>query len=237
MEFTFEGFLIGVLGVFPGFLSSWVCAVVSNEPDDLETEKWIGTSIVTSMLLNAFVAFVFVSFILPIELDTTTESFLTKVSELHINYLLCYGLALYVSAGALGVFQAYAPSVGGLLHRLRLTPVSPTPNVFCDTLEKKLYIRQMRERDDCKPDQIVPWIYLHRQELDVVGRLQLSSVKFDVDKPVEVFLSPVSVWTTSTYRELQDGMYMRVLPEDVVQILSAKAGSSLQDVIALLDQP
>jgi hypothetical protein len=231
VEFTLQGFLIAVLGILPGFVPSFVHTVLSNQSEELETERWLATCIIASMVLNAVVAMIFLVWVLPIPLDTDISAFIDALQKLPVNKLVLYGMSLYAVAALWGFFRALTPrlNLGELAHRWRLTPISPVQNVFCATLEAAFRTKE-NLRLHGKPEQIVPWLRLTRGNTTILGRLRRSSVKFDGDKPVEAFLSPIYTQTTreSAVIEPPDGLYLRIEASEAAEILSLSAAARPQ---------
>jgi Family of unknown function (DUF6338) len=226
MEFTLEGFFIATLGILPGFFLSLVKTIINPEGEKAKIEEWLATSILASLGLNLVVAALFVLFVIPIDLNKDVDHLVKQLQGQKLVVLLWYAGSLYLAALVLGVLSSLKADwrLGVLVYRWRLTPISPVPNVFNDTLEFA-FRRSANLRLRGRPEQMVPWIRLRRTKVVVVGRLRRSSVRFDVDKPVEVFLSPAYIFEDSTIRGtgLPNGVYLRVLATDVVEILSAPA--------------
>jgi hypothetical protein len=234
MEFSFESYLIALFGILPGFIPVLVRGLLSNDQEEMPLEKWVAISIITSMCFNAVVVTIFILFVLPIQLDTSTESFFAYLKDIKVVYLRDYGILLYALAVLWGVGTALKPKVlGTLVQRWRLTPISPIPNVFCDILERSFRTPKNLKLHG-KPDQQVPWISITRERITIVGRLQRSSVRFDLDKPIEIYVSPAGIFTSSkvTAVEPPGGLYLRVLPTDVVELLSAPASANLVEPAA-----
>lgn len=231
MEFTLQGFLIAVLGILPGFVPSFVHTALSNQSEELETERWLATSILASMLLNAVVAVIFVVWVLPIPLYTDINAFIDALQKLPVNQLVLYGGSLYAVAVLWGLLRVLTPRLtfGELAHRWRLTPISPVQNVFCATLNAAFRTRG-NLRLHGRPEQIVPWLRLTRGNTTILGRLRRSSVKFDGDKPIEAFLSPVYTQNPreTVTIEPPDGLYLRIEASEAVEVLSLSAGARPQ---------
>jgi hypothetical protein len=228
VQFTLQGFLIAVLGILPGFVPSFVHTALSNQSEQLETERWLATSIIASMVLNAVVAMVFLVWFLPIPLNTGIGAFIESLQKLPVNELILYGGSLYAVAALWGLFRALTPrlKVGDLAHRWRLTPISPVQNVFCATLEVVFRTRK-NLRLHGRPEQIVPWLRLTRGDTTILGRLRRSSVKFDGDKPIEAFLTPAYTQNAKETGVIEppDGLYLRIEASESVTILSMPAGA------------
>jgi hypothetical protein len=227
MEFTLEGFSIATLGILPGFFLSLVKTNINPEGETgVKIEEWLGTSILASFVLNLVVGLLFLLFVIPVNLHQNFESLVKQLNDQQFILLLWYGGALYLIALVLGIASSLKANwrPRALAYKWRLTPISPARNVFNDTLESMFDRRRnLRLRD--QPEQMVPWIRLRRTEVMVIGRLQKSSVRFEVDKPVEVFLCPAYIFEAITINGISspDGVYLRVLASDVVEILSAPA--------------
>jgi hypothetical protein len=231
VEFTLQGFLIAVLGILPGFVPSFVHTLISNQSEELETERWLATSIIASMVLNAVVAAVFLAWLLPIPLGTDISAFINALQKLPVSQLVLYGGSLYAVAVLWGLLRALTPrlNLGELAHRWRLTPISPVQNVFCASLEAAFRTKG-NLRLHGKPEQIVPWLRLTRGNTTILGRLRRSSVKFDGDKPIEAFLSPVYTQNPmeTVVIEPPDGLYLRIEASEAVELLSVSAGAQPQ---------
>jgi Family of unknown function (DUF6338) len=228
VEFTLQGFLIAALGILPGFVPSFIKTLLSNESEELETERWIATSIIASMVLNAIVATSFLVWLLPIPLSTDISKFIDELQKLPVKVLFLYGGSLYVAAALWGLVRALTPKlrIGALAYRWRLTPISPVQNVFCATLDV-MFRTEENLRLHGRPEQIVPWVRLTRNGTTIIGRLRRSSVKFDGDKPIEAFLSPAytSNTTEAAVIEPPDGLYLRIEASEAVAMLSMPAGA------------
>lgn len=227
MDFTIEGFFIAIVAILPGFFLAFTRSVVSNNLHDQEIEEWVATSIISSIILNAVIAIPFLLWIIGVSVDQDFEHLLKQLHSTHVALLIWYFVALYLAAFLLGVVSALRDdlNLSVLSYRWRLTPISPNANVFVHALESTFRSRQNLERRG-RPDQIVPWLRIARKGTIVVGRLRRSSVRFELDKPIEVYLSPAYVVQDNQRRSIDgahDGIHMRVLPTDVVEILSASA--------------
>lgn len=223
MGFTFQGFCVAILGILPGFFLLSIRTIVAPERNQVKLQEWIASSVLTSLVLNSLVMVPFIIFITRINLNANINAVTQALYAQKLWVLGLYIAVLYIIAlvgGLAGSLLAeWQPRV--LAHSWRLTPISPAPNVFSDTLA--ITFRSKKNRGlRGQPEQMVPWLRLERAKIVIVGRLQRSSVRFDVNQPVEVFLSPAFVFEPSAVRRVAspNGMYLRVLPEDIVEILS-----------------
>jgi hypothetical protein len=229
MDVSLEALIVGLFAVLPGFVSAAVRAVIAPA-DRSSTGEWVAGSVVASLSLNALVLIGF----LPaagFNLGQPVAGVAKTLGQVPVRLVVEYLVALYVLALGWGVVSGflaeYAPRA--LAHRLRLTPVSPTPNVFNDTIEKLVSTAENRKRRD-DPARPVPWLRVQREKTAVVGRLRRGSVDFEVDKPVEVFLSPAYrsgpegplPWPPLAGAE-QHGIYLRLLPNDIAEVFTARA--------------
>lgn len=239
MEFKPEDLLIAVFGILPGFVSSAIRQTFAPA-ESSSAGEWVARSMVASMTFNLVAAIIFSLCFLP-------EFFSGKVGEIDVSlrdmprwgvlvYLgVLYGLAIAWGAIA-GLNADLAPRL--LVYRLRLTPISPTSNVFNAVLERLVRTREnLRLRG--KPALLVPWLRVERADKVVIGRLTSGTVAFDLDKPIEVFLSPAVVLKDGSAVERETlandgrqlrGLYLRVRPEDVVEIFTARADWRFSDI-------
>ncbi len=231
MDVSLEGLVIGVFAVLPGFLAAAIRAVTAR-PQHVSTGDWLAGSVVASLVLNALVFGLFAIFSPVVELDrgigTLGDAFGGISGWLALEYLAAlYGAAIgwgFVS----GLAADYAPRA--LAYRLRLSPVAPAPNVFSDSIDRLVGSRDNR-RLAGQPAQQVPWLLIRREKATVLGRLRRGSVDFAVDEPFEVFLEPARVTCAPGAADAAAddpaaapaGVYMRILPEDVVEVLTAPA--------------
>jgi hypothetical protein len=240
MDINLEEWIVGVFAVLPGFVSAAIRSAIA--PGETSSAgEWLAGSIVTSLVFNAitFLAFVFATSLFPslladIHLGGHIKDIAVALGEVPGTTLLWYIAILYGWAVLWGIVSGllsshYAPR--RLAYRLRLTPVSPHPNVFNDVLEELIGTAANRLlRGD--PAQQVPWLRVQRGEMVIFGRLRTGSVDFAVDKPAEVFLSPAQLLTdaksvsrdrTNPYANHVQGLYLRLLPKDLVEILVERA--------------
>lgn len=221
MEFTLEGLVLAIVAILPGFVRTAARQVIAPETER-DTADWVAGSIVGSLVLNAVMLPVFVVYFHSLDLTKDIGSIKQAVLAVSgwrvLGYLgALYGLAV-VSGLLAGAFAAYSPRE--LAYRLRLTPISPASNVFNDVLDDL-----MRRASRPRP---APWIRVRRKDTLILGRLNNSSVDFDVDKPIEIFLDRVTLQRRGTLllrepniEERFQGLYLRLLPDDLVEILLA----------------
>jgi hypothetical protein len=239
MEISLEGWIVGVLAVLPGFVSAaFRSAIAPGESSS--SGEWIAGSIVTSLVFNAitFLGLVLASTIFStlgvhIPMNAPIKDIVGGLGSLPGTILLWYVAVLYGLAALWGMVSGllvsdFAPRK--LAFRLRLTPVSPHPNVFTDVLDELLNTKTNRKLRG-SPRQQVPWLRVRRDKMIILGRLQNGSVDFPVDEPIEVFLSPAHLLETATactppVPRLSNhihGLYLRVLPTDFVEVLVGRA--------------
>jgi Family of unknown function (DUF6338) len=229
MEFTLEGFLIVVLGILPGFVVSVFRTILlpRTEQIQVKTEQWIAINVLGSLVLNILAGVAILKFRGGglVDFNTHLADISGKIKtqtlvEFASYFIALYSLALLFGAGSciititLSFFR---------VRPLRLTPISPL-NVFTDALAGSFRTRtNLRLRG--RPEQLVPWLRLERAETVVAGRLQKSSVRFEVDEPVEVFLSPAFIFRGGAIDRVEppSGVYLRLLTDDVVAVLSGRA--------------
>ncbi len=229
MDVSLEGLIVGIFAVLPGFVSAAVRAAIA--PGDRSSAgEWVAGSIVASLSLNALVLLAFLP-IVGFNLGQEIHGVVQSLGHMPVRLVLGYLVVLYCLAvvwGAIsGLLAEYAPRA--LAYRLRLTPVSPSPNVFNDTIEKLVRTEENRRLRNT-PGQQVPWLRVQRDAIAIVGRLRRGSVDFEVDKPVEVFLSPAYrsgaggplAWLPLPGANPQ-GVYLRLLSTDVAEVFTARS--------------
>jgi len=223
MDISVETLIVAVFAVLPGFVSAAVGAVIA--PDGRTSAgEWIASSIVGSLAINAVAFSVFIAIRSTINLDgeisTLQSQFLRITGWTVIEYLI----AVYVIAVVWGIVSGLGTSNGprSLAYRLRLTPVSPAQNVFNDLLGDLVGTKQNRKLRG-KPEQLRPWLRLRRDNSEILGCLTNGSVAFGVDEPIEVFLCPAFIRQSEAAPRSVKGLYLRVVPEDLVEVFVARA--------------
>jgi hypothetical protein len=233
MSFTFESLIVAIIAILPGFVSSAVRATLrpGHRPS---AGEWVAGSIVASLVMNALAFVLFIFFSGAIELALALEDMHAQFAALPGWTALGYVGVLYVLALLWGLVSAlaserYAPSV--LAYRLRLTPVSPSTNVFIDVLEQLIGGAENRQLRG-KPNQQVAWLRVRRDSKVIHGRIRKSSVRFSVNEPIEVHLQPAYIFEggiaiqrpdRAPDADQQRGIYLRVRPEDIVEIMITPA--------------
>ena len=234
MTFTVEALVIAIFAILPGFVSSAARSVL--KPGEVATAgEWVAGSIVTSLALNAVVLFVFILLHKGIDLSQPVINLKQQLSSQSGSTAVWYAVALYGSAVAWGILSGfagteYAPRA--LAYRLRLTPVAPAANVFNNKISELVRTKEnIRLRGS--PHQEVPWLRIQRKELTILGRLQDDSVLFNLTDPIEVFLYPSYIFERNEIiarpegviypKDYQRGLYLRVLVDDLVEVIVAPA--------------
>lgn len=231
-ELSVESLLILIFGVLPGFVSSAIRSTL--EPGEaVEVGQWIARSIVAGLVYNAVVLAAFVFGGSSLSIHGSIGEISESLKDIKVSVGLWYIADLYIVAIFWGIASAfardYAPRV--LAHSLRLTPIGPDHTVLRAAL-KDLFRTRRNKKLSNRPEQLVPWIRLSRpRSIVVIGRLQRTSAVFSVDEPTEIFLSPAFVFRhdklptraeSKPDMQRQKGIYMRLVPKDVVEILSAR---------------
>lgn len=229
MDVSLEPLIVGLFAVLPGFVSAAVRAAIAPGVR-ASTGEWVAGSVVGSLFLNVLALSGFLP-MGPFDLEQPVGTVGVPLGKVPVRLALLYLLVLYALAVAWGVISGlltnYAPRA--LTHRLRLTPVSPARNVFNDSIERlvRTAANRMLQGD---PSQQVPWLRVQRDQTGIVGRLRRGSVDFDVDKPIEVFLSPafpISVTDLIPWPPLvgarHEGVYVRLISSDIVEVFTARA--------------
>lgn len=247
MEISVEGWVLGVLVVLPGFVAAAVRAAIVPE-ETAPYGEWIAGSIVSSLVLNA-VAFLvallatqiwwgFMPDLARIELAKPVGEIAGLLQSVSGNSTVCYVIILYGLAVLWGVASgvlSLSVSLRWFAFHLRLTPVSPAPNVLPDVLEhlaamEKGARKESRKKagERSKSEPLVHWLRIKRDNLVILGQLKTSNVKFSLEQPVELFLSPAHLYENGAAVERPEavdydghlrGLYVRLLPLDLVEIL------------------
>lgn len=234
MEIKLEGLIVAIFAVLPGFVSAAVRAIL-KPTETSSAGEWVARSIVASISFNALTLLLFVLIDNRIDLREPVAGIERQFGSVSSVTVLWYLALLYLIAIVWGIVSGYAsgrfaPRI--LAYQLRLTPISPSPNVFTAMFEQLVGTREnLRLRGD--PRQEVPWIRVRREKCAIFGRLRRSSAVFQVNEPIEVFLDPAYLIEGSETaerideiicpEEYQHGLYLRLLQEDVVDVLVAPA--------------
>ncbi len=147
-----------------------------------------------------------------------------------LEYLAClYVLALLWGFASGLSSEQFGPRV--LAYRLRLTPISPATTVFVDVLSQLVGTKENRRLRDDPARHKVAWLRIRRDNRIILGRVRKSSIRFGVNEPIEVYLSPACIFEGGAPAptinppgaEYVRGMYLRLRPDDVADILVARA--------------
>jgi hypothetical protein len=228
MEFTFESLVIAIFAILPGFVRTAARLVISPDTEKA-TGEWVASSIVGSLVLNAILLPILAGPLLHVNIGGDAETIHQALAKVSGWGVLKYMGALYafavVSGMAGGALAGYSPRE--LAYRLRLTPISPMPNVFNAACEE---VGQSAAAAASSGGQDRLWIRVHRENTVILGRLRKTSVDFDVDKPIEVYLARATVHQKGyrltprrVVKERFEGLYFRILPDDLVEVLLASA--------------
>jgi hypothetical protein len=243
MAFTLEALVVAVFAILPGFISA--AARSSLTPTErASVGEWVAGSIVTSLVINVIAMFLFVQFHKEIDLNKSIGELVDIVKNQSGSTALEYMTVIYslaVTWGVLGGLESgnYAPRV--LAYRFRLTPVAPVPNVFEGVIGRLVRTPE----NPClagDPKQKAPWLRVQRKGIIVFGRLRDSSVDYEVNEPIEVFVSPAYLLGDAREnfvrypREEVRGLYFRILPDDIVEVLTMSADWVPEDMIYDLKQ-
>jgi hypothetical protein len=233
MSFTFESLIIAIIAVLPGFIGAAVRATL-KPGDSPSAGEWVAGSIVSSLALNALAFFLYIFFVGGIDLNRPIVELQTQFGALAARSALGYVGLLYALALIWGLVSGLSDerfTLRVLAYRLRLTPISPTPSVFIDVLERLVGSKENRRLRD-HPAQQVAWLRVQRDDKIIQGRLRKSSVRFAVSEPIEVYLAPAYIFEAGVIIDRDDGipdadtsrdLYLRIRPEDIVEILVAPA--------------
>lgn len=234
MEFSLEGLIIAVFAILPGFVSGAV-RLQLDPTEKAATGEWVAVSIVTSIVLNGVIFLPFVMFGHWIDFGRAVQDLGAQLGVISGWQALAYLGVLYLLAIVWGILSALIGA--GQRHRLlgyrfRLTPVSGLPNTFIDAIDSLVSTRANRRlRGDAA--QQVPWLRVLRSDLTILGRMTKSSDQFALSEPPEVFLDPAYIFNNRTVAPRENdvdypagifkGLYLRLKPEDVVEVLVARA--------------
>jgi len=225
-----ESLLVGLFALLPGFLSSAVRSVFATE-ESSTTAAWTVTSVLTSLVLNAF-SLVPCFFLVgpPLDFSDSIQDISSGVASLSGWTVLTYLGVVYFLALAWGLTSGlarhYSPRHLAFLNHL--TPIAPEPDVFHRSLGKVFRTKEnMAKRG--KDEQLVPWLKIDAGNRVVFGRLQTSNTRIHQDKPIEVYLAPAFSNESSSLVPHSGGdgassvgFYLRIRPEQVIEIFSAR---------------
>jgi hypothetical protein len=236
MSFSLENLIVVIIAVLPGFVSAAIRATLKPGQSPSAGE-WVAGSIVASLFLNALAFVLFIGLFRSIDLGKPLSQLKPQFSALAgwttLYYLAClYGLALiwgFVSGLSGDRFELRVWA-----YRLRLTPISPETSVFVDVLRQLIGGKDNRALGD-DPKRQVAWLQIHRDGKLIQGRIRKSSIRFGVNDPIEVYLFPGYVFAGGAIIQRADGshdtsqkrgLYLRLRPEDIADILVAPASWS-----------
>lgn len=234
MSFTIESLIIAIFAVLPDFVSAAIRATL--KPGQTRSAgEWVAGSIVASLFLNsvAFLIFIFLfqNIDLSKPLSELKNQLFNQTGRTALEYLACLYLVALTWGFASGLTSERV-QLRVLAYRFRLTPISPTPNVFTDVLAEHIRGEANRGLSDDDPKRQVAWLRVRRDRTIIQGRVRKTSVHFSVNEPIEVFLSPAFIFESSAIverpirppgAEYMRGMYLRLRPDDIADVLVAPA--------------
>jgi len=233
MSFSLENLIIAIIAILPGFVSAAIRATLKPGRNP-STGEWIAASVVTSLVLNALAFALFIFFFKSIDLNKPLSEMKLQLSELTGFTVLFYLLGLYALALLWGFVTGLASDnveLRVLAYKLRLTPISPETSVFVDMLRQQIGSKD-NQRLGNDPKRKVAWLRIRRDGKLILGRLRKSSIRFNVNDPIEIYLSPGYIFATGEIISRKDvltntdsarQLYLRLRPEDIAEILVLSA--------------
>lgn len=230
ITFTLETFVVAIFAILPGF----ICAAARSilKPDEqISAGEWIAQSLVTSLVMNVIAILLFIPFHRDLDLSISIVSFAKTVKDQTGFTALEYTATLYLLAVTWGVLGGFASRDYGLrllAYRFRLTPITPASNVFGNVLKELVRTPENLSLAG-DPRRKVPWLRFQRKGVVVFGRVLDCSVRFEVNEPIEIFCSPAHLLDEARENfvgEAQEGvrgLYFRILPDDIVEVLTMPA--------------
>lgn len=237
MAMTYEGLVVGLLALLPGFVSGRIRSAMGLH-GPTSTAKWMLLSIVSSLAMNAFVIMGFLAAGSGQGLAESNPAELRqRIEGLTLASSATYVGVLYAVAVAWGVLPKLAPAMNPRMavYLSRLTPVSPAPDVFNEGFSELFRSKQnLRLRGTGCMNE--PWVRVAVEGRLLFGRVRYTSARVDVDKPIEMFLAPACfVVSTDDLPTLVESkrirgkgddhrkaIYLRIRPEQAVEVFSFK---------------
>jgi hypothetical protein len=231
MGMSLESLFVGLFAFLPGFLCSSVRSVFTKE-ESSTTAAWTVTSVLISLAMNAVSFVVYIWLFGPaFDSSDSIQEISSGVASLSVSTIVDYLCLVYIFAFAWGLITGLARhySLRHLAFLYRLTPIAPERDVFHRTLGQLFRTKDnMAKRGN--NDQLVPWLKIDAGNRVMFGRLRSSNNVIHQDKPIEVYLAPAfSIENSSLVPHSggngasSAGFYLRIRPEQVIEIFSARA--------------
>jgi len=217
MNINLQQLLVALFLLVPGFISTEI--LKSFLPKKYETDfQWVVSSLLISIVLNALLVFLFFMFG-EYQRGTKIAEASAIAKEIGFSELGLYILSLYGLALLWGTLSGVFPNLGvkGLLNRYKLIPYARNPSVWDRVFE----VRRPRNRP-------VTWLKYKIDEKIYLAHLCHSSTHIDMDKSFEIYVNKVHFYENNSWVPLSvssnskdilcDGMYLRMVPERIVEL-------------------
>ena len=222
MNIGLQQLAVALIMLVPGFITTSIqkAFMPRRFGSDLH---WTVSSLMIALVLNLLVLFPFVLMWRPKIFGLTLKG-VSQIDDITVTVVLVYTLILYAAAVLLGFLLGSFPKLRlrALLNKAGVTGFAPDPSVWDRIFSKRR-----------PPDRPITWLCLRLGDGHaLLGHLRHSSEYIDMDKPFEVYLEHPYEWKDKHWVRLEshsigakaDGIYTRVLPEQVVEFYFAKEG-------------
>lgn len=217
MDLGIENILVAFFFVLPGFISAAIRRAI--QPGHQETvAEWVVTCVIASLTLNA----ILLALLIPFGGGPLFATSITDVQEKLKTFTL-QSTAFYV--GGLYLLAISWGIASGLLWRWRprqlaflwrLTPIMPDDDVFTPMLEEL-----------CVRRDVVVWMRIFRERETILGKIEITSVTIEQDKPIELHLKPAYIIPSGATSPISavattnnGGLYLRLGIEDVTELFT-----------------
>jgi hypothetical protein len=220
MNIGLQQLAVALIMLVPGFIATSIQKAFAPRRFSSDLH-WTVSSLMIALILNLVVLFPFILIWRPKVFGFTLKA-VSQIDDITITVVLIYVLILYAVAIALGALLGFFPKLRlrAVLNSAGLTGFAQDPSVWDRIFSKRR-----------PPDRPITWLCLRLGDGHVLlGHLRHSSEYIDMDKPFEVYLEDPYEWKDKHWIRLEthslgaraDGIYTRILPEQVVEFYFAK---------------
>ena len=219
MSVNLQQLLVALVMLVPGFIVTRIQR--GFRPTRFPSQfEWFVSSILHGVVLNAALLFAVLWFV-PDYRSTTLLDASEKLQKLSVQGAVFYLTVLYLFAVAWGAVSGRFSflELRAITNRLGLTPYAEHSSVWARIFDKQV-----------PANRSAIWIRFDGDDgAQCLGRLRHSSEVVELDKPIELYLSPLYVFSDeseswdisrlSKTGEKSDGCYMRLTSDSAAQFL------------------